>query len=168
MTVKFVFLPPQRDETREWARALAGQVPGVDVVVADTLEQARHEIVDADAAFGTVPIELLEKAEQLRWLQAPAAAPPAGYYYPELGRHQVQITNFRGIFNEHIAAHIMAFVLAFARGLHRYIPLQVRHEWAPARLDQGVVHLPESTALIVGVGGIGAETARLCAAFGIR
>ena len=25
----------------------------------------------------------------------------------------------------------------------------------------GVVHLPEATALIVGVGGIGAETARL-------
>jgi phosphoglycerate dehydrogenase-like enzyme len=31
-----------------------------------------------------------------------------------------------------------------------------------------VVHLPESTALIVGVGGIGAETARVCAAFGMR
>jgi phosphoglycerate dehydrogenase-like enzyme len=30
------------------------------------------------------------------------------------------------------------------------------------------VHLPDSTALIVGVGGIGAETARLCSAFGLR
>jgi phosphoglycerate dehydrogenase-like enzyme len=29
------------------------------------------------------------------------------------------------------------------------------------------VHLPAATALIVGVGGIGAETARLCAAFGM-
>jgi phosphoglycerate dehydrogenase-like enzyme len=29
------------------------------------------------------------------------------------------------------------------------------------------VHLPEATALIVGVGGIGAETARLLAAFGV-
>jgi phosphoglycerate dehydrogenase-like enzyme len=78
------------------------------------------------------------------------------------------VTNFRGIFNDHIAAHIMAFVLAFARGFHRYIPLQLEHRWAPAPLDSGVVHLPESTALIVGVGGIGAETARLCTALGMR
>jgi phosphoglycerate dehydrogenase-like enzyme len=31
-----------------------------------------------------------------------------------------------------------------------------------------VIHLPEATALIVGVGGIGSETARLCAAFGMQ
>jgi phosphoglycerate dehydrogenase-like enzyme len=31
-----------------------------------------------------------------------------------------------------------------------------------------VVHLPEATALVVGVGGIGAEAARLAAAFGMR
>jgi len=80
----------------------------------------------------------------------------------------VVVTNFRGIFNDHIAAHIMAFVLAFARGLHRYIPLQLQHKWAPDSLDTGVVHLPETTALIVGVGGIGAETASKCAAFGMR
>ena len=30
------------------------------------------------------------------------------------------------------------------------------------------MHLPEATALIIGVGGIGGETARLCAAFGMR
>ena len=35
------------------------------------------------------------------------------------------------------------------------------------RENSGVVHLPEATALIVGVGGIGAETARLAAAFGM-
>src|SRR5438445_6626151 len=168
MTAKMVFLPPQRDETREWARAVADNVAGVQVVVTETPEEAAREIEDADAAFGTLPPETLERARRLRWLQAPAAAPPAGYYYPELARHPVQVTNFRGIFNEHIAAHIMAFVLAFARGLHRYIPLQPRHEWQPAALDEGMMYLPESTALIVGAGGIGAETAKLCAAFGMR
>jgi phosphoglycerate dehydrogenase-like enzyme len=61
----------------------------------------------------------------------------------------------------------MAFVLAFARGLHLYVRQQLEGEWR--RLDpQGVVNLPEATALIVGVGGIGSETARLCAAFGMR
>jgi phosphoglycerate dehydrogenase-like enzyme len=165
---KFVFLPPQRDVSRGWASVLAEKVPEFDVVVAESDAQARLEIADADAAFGTLTPDLVRAAAQLKWLQAPAIAPPAGYYFPELVTHPVVVTNFRGIFNEHIAAHIMAFVLAFARGLHRYIPRQLRHEWAPDPLDTGVVHLPASTALIVGVGGIGAETAVLCAAFGIR
>src|SRR5262249_44009764 len=77
-------------------------------------------------------------------------------------------TNFREIYNDHIGAHIMAFVLAFARGFHFYFPQQLRREWQRPPLDTGVVHLHESTALIVGLGGIGAEAARLAAAFGIR
>ncbi len=166
--MKMLFLPPQRDQTRQWARTVAEQVPGTQVVVAESEDDARREIVEADAAFGTLPSELLEHAGKLRWLQAPAIAPPAGYYYDELVKHPVEVTNFRGIFNEHIAAHIMAFVLAFARGLHRYIPQQARHKYLPAPLDEGTVYLPGSTALIVGVGGIGAEAARLAAAFGMR
>jgi phosphoglycerate dehydrogenase-like enzyme len=78
------------------------------------------------------------------------------------------VTNFREIYNDHIGAHIMAFVLAFARGLHHYLPRQLRREWRRDPLDTGVIHLPEATALIVGVGGIGAEAARLAAAFGMR
>jgi phosphoglycerate dehydrogenase-like enzyme len=165
---KLVFLPPQRDFTRAWAAAVAEQVPEMRVVVAEGADDALLEIADADAAFGALPPELVKAAARLKWLQAPSIAPPAGYYSPELVAHPVVVTNFRGIFNEHIAAHIMAFVLAFARGFHQYFPRQVHHDWAPAPLDTGVVHLPESTALIVGVGGIGAETARLCAAFGMQ
>jgi len=165
---KFVFLPPQHDAARLWSAALAREVPQLQIVVAENDDQARTEIADADAAFGTLTPDLVRAASQLKWLQAPAIAPPAGYYFAELVAHPVVVTNFRGIFNDHIAAHIMAFVLAFARGLHHYLPLQSRHEWAPAPLDSGVVHLPDSTALVVGVGGIGAETARVCAAFGIQ
>jgi phosphoglycerate dehydrogenase-like enzyme len=165
---KFVFVPPQRDITRGWAETLAREVPDLHVVVAEGDDAASREMPEADAAFGSVSPALLHKASRLRWLQAPAIAPPAGYYYPELVAHPVVVTNFRGIFNDHIAAHIMAFVLAFARGLHHYVPLQMRHVWAPDPLDTGVVHLPESTALLVGVGGIGAEAAKLCKAFGMR
>src|SRR5437870_1342252 len=49
-----------------------------------------------------------------------------------------------------------------------YLPRQLNREWRPAPLDTSVIHLPEATALIVGVGGIGAEAARLAAAFGMR
>ena len=107
---KFVFLPPQRDMSRGWAAAVADEVPELQVVVAEGDAEAKSEIADADAGFGTLTPDLLRVATGLRWLQAPAIAPPAGYYSPELIAHPVVVTNFRGIFNDHIAAHIMALV----------------------------------------------------------
>ena len=165
---KFVMLPPQNAVYRDWAARLAAEVPEANVVLVEDAAAAAREIVDADAAFGRLPNELLARATRLRWLQAPQIAPPAGYYYPELIEHPLHVTNFREIFNDHISAHILAFVLAFARGLQVFIPQQARREWKKSSQEAGdVVHLPEATALIVGVGGIGAETARLLAAFGV-
>jgi phosphoglycerate dehydrogenase-like enzyme len=164
----FLMLPPQTALTRQWARRLADTIPGMKLIFAEDADAAAAAIVTADAAFGTLPPDLLAKAQRLRWLQAPQAAPPAGYYYPELVAHPLTVTNFREIYNDHISAHILAFVLAFARGLHVYIPQQLRREWKKPPEDRGVVPLPGSTALIVGLGGIGAETARLLAAFGVR
>jgi phosphoglycerate dehydrogenase-like enzyme len=168
MPTQFLMLPPQTPKTREWGARLAAALPEIEVIVAEDRERAERSIATAEAAFGTIAPELLRQARHLKWLQAPQAAPPAGYYYPELIAHPVQITNFREIYNDHIGAHVMAFVLAFARGLQRYIPQQLRREWSKPERDGGIVHLPEATALVVGVGGIGSEIARLCAAFGIR
>jgi hypothetical protein len=136
---KFVLLPPQSDTTRDWAKRLAEIVPEARVVVAEDADTAAREIVDAEAAFGWLGSDLLLKARKLRWLQAPQAAPPAGYYYPELTAHSVVVTNFREIFNDHIGAHILAFVLAFARGLHIFIPQQLRREWKKSPAESGDV-----------------------------
>src|SRR5581483_8802385 len=168
MPIPFLMLPPQSDKTRDWGRRLAAAHPELEVIVAETREGAEQAIAVAEGAYGTIPPDLLRRAEKLRWLQAPQAAPPAGYYYPELIAHPVTVTNLREIYNDHIAAHVMAYVLAFARGLHIYLPQQLRREWKPAPRESGdVVHLPEATALVVGVGGIGGEIARLAAGFGI-
>ena len=169
MPIPFLFLPPQGDKTRDWARRLGEAVPELEIIAPETMEGAEQAIAMAEGAYGTIPPNLLARADKLRWLQAPQAAPPAGFYYPELIAHPVVITNFREIYNDHIAAHIMSFVLAFARGLHVYIPQQLRREWRPMgrESDDIVTHLPEATALIIGVGGIGGETARLAAAFGM-
>ncbi len=168
MPTEFVMLPPQTPTTRDWGTRLADALPELQVIVADDPAQAEEAIANAEAAFGTIPPALLRRAARLRWLQAPQAAPPAGYYYPELVAHPLQITNFREIYSDHIGAHVMAFVLAFARGLQHYIPQQLKREWKRLPQDTGVIHLPEATALVVGVGGIGSEVARLAAAFGMR
>src|SRR5689334_12060628 len=124
-----VMLPPQSKTTRDWASRLAAAVPELSVVVAEDAAAATRALAGAEAAFGTLTADLLPCAGKLRWLQAPQAAPPAGFYYPALIAHPAVVTNFREIYNDHIGAHIMAFVLAFARGFHRYLPQQFRREW---------------------------------------
>jgi phosphoglycerate dehydrogenase-like enzyme len=168
MPTIFLMLPPQSETTREWARRLGQAAPELEIIAPETMEGAEQAIGHAEGAFGRIAPALLARADKLRWLQAPQAAPPAGFYYPELIAHPVVITNFREIYNDHIGAHVMAFVLAFARGLQVYLPQQQRREWRPVPRETGdVVHLPEATALIVGVGGIGSEVARLGQAFGM-
>src|SRR5919201_1014162 len=134
-----LMLPPQEAKTRDWAARVKAAVPALEVVVAEDAATARAAIGRADCAFGTLPADLLAHATRLRWRQAPQAAPPAGYYYPALVQHAVVVTNFREIYNDHIGAHIMAFVLAFARDFQRYLPQQARREWKPAALDTTVL-----------------------------
>ena len=75
--------------------------------------------------------------------------------------------NPRGIYYDHISHHIMMFLLGLSRGLPYYVEAQRERRWDPdAR--KNYVDLAESTALIFGVGGIGHETARLCAEFGMK
>jgi phosphoglycerate dehydrogenase-like enzyme len=167
MPFTFVMLPPHTEIARGWARRLAAAVPEMKLVMPEGDNEAAVAIAEADGAYGTPTPALLQNAKKLRWWQAPMAAPPAGFYSGEVIAHPATFTNMREIYNDHIGAHIMAFVLAFARDFHSYLPLQGRREWKPKPIDTGVVHLPASTMLIVGLGGIGAETARLASAFGM-
>ena len=162
MSFKIVILPPMYYP--DWPERLREVVPGITVEMFERAEDAAEAIGDADAAFGTVPQELFRQAKKLRWIQAPMAGPPRGYYYPELVESDVVVTNTRGIFNDHLGAHITAFVLAFSRGLQDYLPQQQRREWTP---KENLIHLPEATALIIGAGGAGGEAARMLAGLGV-
>jgi len=163
MSFTMLMLPPPSELSAACARAVRDAVPGSQVIEAADPAEAAAAIGSADAAFGTLGRELLQGAHRLRWLQAPAAAPPAGFFYPELTAHPVTVTNLRGTYADHVAAHGLAFVLAFARGLDCYHSQQAVGVWRP---DQGrFVHLPESTVLLVGVGAIGEELTRLLAPF---
>ena len=165
---KYVMLPPIDDDMRAWAGRLREALPELDVVIAEDDAAAARELIDADAAYGGVPPDVLPTVERLRLLQNPYAGPPPGYYYPALADHPVTVSNPRGIYSDHIAHHIMMFILALSRGLPYWSAAQARGRWDPAARKRGYVDLAASTVLIVGVGGIGAETARLCAAFGSR
>jgi phosphoglycerate dehydrogenase-like enzyme len=165
---KIVFMPPLDELKVQFAERLAVDLPEYQVVAPDTDEAAVRELPDADAAFGWVSPELLPHAGRLRWLQNPDAGPREGYFHQGLIEHPVVIANPRGIYFDHISHHIMMFLLALARGLPFYVEAQRDRQWKKDARPGPALDLPSTTALIVGVGGIGHETARLCQAFGMR
>ena len=66
MALKFVLMPPQTDRTRQWAAQIMDSLPDYSVVAPESEDEARRELPDADAAFGTIPPDLLAIAQDLR------------------------------------------------------------------------------------------------------
>ena len=160
-----LILPPTDEFTDRCAAAVSASVPELCVQIARDRETALRLLPDCVAAFGTLDTEMLSVAEKLVWLQAPMAAPPAGYFFDELIAHPVKVTNFRGIYNDHVATHAVAMLLTMARNLLTYTHQQARHEWTRHLADEDILHFPDSMITIVGVGGIGAEIGRMISAF---
>ena len=91
--------------------------------------------------------------------------------FPALVAHPAVMTNAAGIFSDDIADHVMGFVLIFARGFHRYQRYQERHHWMKppgGGYPTDVIHLPDSTLGVFGLGGIGYAVATRAHAFGMR
>src|SRR5215813_15554068 len=160
MSFKIVLLPPDVDAS--WPEKIWQTVPGAVAKVFGDPQDALTDIEDADAAYGTVPPALFARARKLRWICAARAGLGGAWFYDALVQSDVVVTNMRGSYNEHLAGHAVAFLLAFARRFEHYLP-QKRWQRGPEMID-----LPAQTALIVGVGGAGAEAAKLCAALGMH
>ena len=157
----------------------------LQVVNAETKQEALRVIVDADAFFGKMTPELLTAATQLKWVQSPTAS-LEHYLFPELIEHPCQLSNMRGLFSDVIADHVMAYVLCFARNLHLYLRRQMEGRWAPvgneemteqafvtgpaavSPVDAAHIHLADATLGVVGAGCIGQEVCRRAAAFDMR
>ena len=164
----FLMLPPIDAEQRSWTNRLQSDCPGLDVKVIEDEAELPQALSSADAGYGWVPPEALPYAKNLRWLQNPMAGPPPTYYYKELVEHPVVVTNPRGIYSDHIAHHILMYMLALSRGLPYYLDAQRKRHWDRNARRRGYVDIANSTVLINGVGGIGAEAGRLCSSMGAK
>jgi phosphoglycerate dehydrogenase-like enzyme len=160
MSFKILLFPPDVDES--WPAKIRQVAPGAVVKLFRDPAEAVADIEDADAAYGTVPAELFARARKLRWICAARAGLGGNRFHEALVKSPVVVTNMRGSYNEHLAAHAVAFLLAFARRFDHYLP---QKEW---KRGPGMIDLPSRTALIVGVGGAGGEASKLCAALGMR
>lgn len=137
---------------------------GVEIIVARSEMEVLKVIENADGYFGLMSPKILVAGKKLRWVQATSAGLD-GYYFPELQKSTITITNLRGIYSDVVADHVFSLVLAFARGLHYSLRNQSKRKW-----EKGVpvIHLAGTTLGIVGLGGIGLAIAERAPAFGMH
>ena len=112
------------------------------------------------------PLDLRARATKLKWFhQRPAGA--SNLLRGDLWGSDVVVTTSRGAGNTlAMAEYALAGIMHFAKGLpHAAIDRAAGHFSHPAYRP---LLLNGKTACVVGVGGIGQEVGRLCAAMGMR
>src|SRR5438132_4955105 len=138
-----------------------------DRVLAIGDEKGLAAAADAEGAFsGNNPRrvrQLLDATPKLRWYHTVSAG-VENMPLPELAQRGIVLTNNSGSYDIQIAEHLMAFVFAASRQLHRYRDSQRVSEWK----EQPHQELRDATIVVYGMGSIGGESARLASAVGVR
>lgn len=142
-------------------------VPNMHLQVTQDRTKIESMLDDLEIAVCGFPHDLLMQAPQLRWFQAWHAGADWVLRYPELIDQDMIITNMSGVHAIPISEHILSFLLAFGRGLPNQIHNQLKQQWRwPDR--QLMFELAGKTMLLIGVGAIGTQTAKLASAFGME
>ncbi len=158
-----------RDLWPERLATLQAVAPGVEIVPFRTAEEAVDAVAGADAVIGLLTADVLAAGDALRWAQVPWAGVEDEVAIPGLSSSGIVLTNGQRLASPEIAEHAMALVRALARRLDRALELQSTARWERSgyRGDGDLLRLRGKTLLVVGLGGIGTEVARLAHAAGM-
>jgi phosphoglycerate dehydrogenase-like enzyme len=104
--------------------------------------------------------DILRHAPRLAWVHGHSAGADRPIY-PELRTQGVTVTTSSGANAEAVAQMILIGVLALSRRLPELMDAQRRHAWEPLLGPRAPRDLAGQTVLIVGLGPIGQEAARL-------
>lgn len=113
--------------------------------------------------FSTAVRDVWDRADRLGWIHV-AAAGVDKLLFDALVESDVTVTNARGVFDRPIAEFVLAVVLARAKQLPHSLALQSRRVWEHRDSET----IQGRSALVVGTGAIGRETARLLRAVGME
>lgn len=83
---------------------------------------------------------------------------------PALARSPTLLTNARGVFEQAVAEHVAALVLAMSKGLHGSWEAQRLREWRPRE----VLRVARTRAVVVGSGPVGRAIVRMLKALGVH
>ncbi len=121
---------------------------------------------DPDARLRLFARDLLA-APRLQWLHVCSAGTDRPMYQ-QLARRGVIITSSSGANALSVAHTAMAGMLALVRNIPLWVNAQRQRQWRTQRHAEACDDIDGGKAVIVGLGPIGREIARLCKAFGLH
>ncbi len=129
----------------------------VELVIARNRTELKQLAPTAEVIMGSLDGETLAAAKNLKWFQGWGAG--VEWLYPELIAHPSVMTNMQRIFSPVIAETAIGLLLSLTRGLTQdSIPNFKEHKYQAATVPLEDLH--RKTIGIVGMGGIGSDTAR--------
>jgi phosphoglycerate dehydrogenase-like enzyme len=154
---------------------LAGRLhqdfPSHEFIQLSSYEGISDAIRDAEVAIAwSIRSEQFASAKALKWIHSPAAAVHQ-LLFPELAASGVTVTNARQIHGPVVAEHALALVFALAKRLPLAMQLQHKSIWGQQIIwDEKPTtrEISGGCAVVVGIGNIGREFARLARALGMR
>jgi len=121
--------------------------------------ELKNHAADAEVILGVVDRETMTAAKNLKWVQTWAAGVET--LPKELMEHPCALTNMQRVFAPVIAETAIGLLLSLTRGLTQdSIPAFKERKWKRGESSAPLVDLYKKTIGIVGMGGIGSETAR--------
>lgn len=147
-------------------RAVDKKIEVVAVSSQDTKE-IQKQLVDAEIIAGNqTQIPPVKNAKKLKWIQAfSAGINNILTLTPELVKSNILVSNVAGLQDVSIAEHVLGFMLIFTRRFYDTFKKQQQKNW---QRNQNVTELKDKTVLIVGLGNIGTEIARLANCLGVK
>ncbi len=121
--------------------------------------ELKNNSADAEVILGVVDRETMMAAKNLKWVQTWAAG--VENLPRELMEHSSVLTNMQRVFAPVIAETAIGLLLSLTRGLTQdSIPAIKERKWKRGEASAPLIDLYRKTIGIVGMGGIGSETAR--------
>ena len=150
--------------------AMQAVAPGVELVPVTTPEEAVATAVGAQALIGFCTQDILAAGLQLHWVQVYSSGVERCVANPGMHNGDKVLTNGQRIASPALAEHAIAMMMELVRGLDVYHTNQLQGLWQRnADLGSGeFMELEGRTALVVGLGGIGTQTAKRAHALGMR
>lgn len=148
---------------------VVGSVPGVDLVRVTTEDEALLHAADADAIIGFCSERILAVAPKVTWIQIFAAGAERCLAIDRVASGDIVLTNMQKMSSPVIAEHVTAMVLSLARGIPAYSKAMAQGEWRRGgSITDGMQSIGGKTVLVLGLGGIGTESARRLAALDMK
>ncbi|MBX3002194.1 MAG: D-2-hydroxyacid dehydrogenase [Caldilineaceae bacterium] len=141
--------------------------PEMKVVITQDRQEIESLLEEIEIVVGDLPRDLLPRAKKLRWMQLWGAGADWLMRYPEAQEMDFVLTNASGVHAIPITEHIFAFLFSLGRGFHKAMRAQVEGKWRKPEGDE-LFELPDKTMVLLGVGAIGQQTARIADALNMR